>query len=429
MLRGYITNITTEGIKSKDRFLVFPNKESQFNEYFVNYKTNKIINKNIFQERITGLVSYYAGYPDPNHNVFPKVKMMPISQIHMSIYQWRQYANVRMQEIREEKLNKFRVGKFVELENKKPARESSSTYRIKSRYISNFALPEYAERPRFKPGERRQDRILILDDLLKKIRPEDLLPAALNDKYSPKFDAMLANINKTKKGLIIIYSEFISLEGLGIFGKVLRANGYNEFPVASKYKSFAIWSGRTSDTDRDRIFKTFISSENKYGELIRILLVTSVATEGISLRNVREIHIIEPYWHLSRIKQIIGRTRRPFSHEDLPLQERLVSVYVYLSIAPKNISPEKDLGDFDDTTTDQHIFLRATKENIMIEQFHQAMKETAIDCSLNLDDNKAMGELKSCIRCKPQPADILEDEKMYTPNLRRQLIMGQSYCY
>ena len=61
-----------------------------------------------------------------------------------------------------------------------------------------------------------------------------------------------------------------------------------------------------------------ISSNNLYGEIIKVIMITASGAEGISLKNVRYVHITEPYWHPVRITQVIGRARRICSHNDLP---------------------------------------------------------------------------------------------------------------
>ena len=50
-----------------------------------------------------------------------------------------------------------------------------------------------------------------------------------------------------------------------------------------------------------------ISSNNLYGEIIKVLMITASGAEGISLKNVRYVHITEPYWHPVRMQQVIGR--------------------------------------------------------------------------------------------------------------------------
>ena len=59
-------------------------------------------------------------------------------------------------------------------------------------------------------------------------------------------------------------------------------------------------------------------------------MITSSGAEGISLKNVRYVHITEPYWHPVRIHQVIGRARRICSHSELPKELQTVEVFLYL---------------------------------------------------------------------------------------------------
>ena len=72
-------------------------------------------------------------------------------------------------------------------------------------------------------------------------------------------------------------------------------------------------------------------NNNKHmGEIIKVLMITSSGSEGITLKNTRFVHIIEPYWHPVRTDQVIGRARRICSHQDLPEEYKTVEVFIYL---------------------------------------------------------------------------------------------------
>lgn len=60
---------------------------------------------------------------------------------------------------------------------------------------------------------------------------------------------------------------------------------------------------------------------------IKVLLITSAGAEGLDLKNTRNVFILEPFWHHSRIEQVIGRAVRYQSHQALPLNERNVTIY------------------------------------------------------------------------------------------------------
>ena len=53
--------------------------------------------------------------------------------------------------------------------------------------------------------------------------------------------------------------------------------------------------------------------------------------KGIDLHNVRQVHIIEPYWNPVRLKQVMGRAVRVNSHKNLPKSERTVEIFTYIA--------------------------------------------------------------------------------------------------
>lgn len=59
-------------------------------------------------------------------------------------------------------------------------------------------------------------------------------------------------------------------------------------------------------------------TKNLRGEVCRVFMITGAGAEGLSLRNVRTVHILEPYWNKVRTDQVKGRAVRICSHADLP---------------------------------------------------------------------------------------------------------------
>jgi len=124
-------------------------------------------------------------------------------------------------------------------------------------------------------------------------------------------------------------------------------------------------------------------------------MITASGAEGISLRNVRYVHIMEPYWHPVRIEQVIGRARRICSHNDLKDEKlRTVSVMLYvMSFTPKQMSDDSslelrlnDVSKRDSKkpiTTDQSLFEISTIKEEINRQLLMAVKESSIDCSIH----------------------------------------------
>jgi hypothetical protein len=263
-------------------------------------------------------------------------------------------------------------------------------------------------------------------------RPQEFLTEEGLELYSPKFLRILQNIqNKENKGLHMIYSQFRTVEGIELFKLVLEAAGYVQFkikkvgetweldikPEDMEKPKFMLYTGTETKNEKEIMLNIyngtwdFIPQElanqlreknenNMFGEVIRIIMITSSGAEGINLRNTRFVHITEPYWNITRIEQVIGRARRICSHQDLPEDMRNVKVYLYQSVFTaeqkkddKNI--ELMLGDVSridgssPVTTDEYLFEISQIKNRMNSQILKTIKETAIDCSIYTNTNAA----------------------------------------
>jgi hypothetical protein len=250
--------------------------------------------------------------------------------------------------------------------------------------------------------------------------------------YSPKFLAILENITEPHHyGLHLVYSQFRTIEGIGLFAMVLEANGFARFKIRKNDSSawvldiseadqgkpmYALYTGTESDEEREIIRNVFNSTwdyipvtlkqqlapksaNNFMGEIVKVLMITASGAEGISLRNVRYVHIMEPYWQPVRIEQVIGRARRICSHNDLT-DEKLRSVYVMMYImrfTPEQMaddaSMELRLNDVSKLnaqkplTTDQALFEISTIKEEINQQLLMAIKEASIDCAIHRDKN------------------------------------------
>ena len=398
---------------------IFPEKETVFNDIFI--KNNKINpeKKNLFQRRILGLVSYYAG---ATQDLFA-CKKINFENIIMSEYQKDIYTY------------------YDDIEKKieKQSYKGSSTYKSFTRQSSNFVFPSISDkingesRPRpskFNVSEKLAN--LILEDKLQNknidknknkniLEYNDLLnyyvknfklyiekvkskeTKSLSDdikiyinKYNRNFNKFIKEYNNkslllTKlyecsckmtaiifktfesKGPILVYSNYVKMEGLDIFKIYLEFFGYADYSSSKKAKYYytEYHGGITNVEQREKNRKIFNDVKNIKGEIIKIILISPAGSEGISLANVRQVHILEPYWNEIRIQQLIGRAIRQCSHKDLPIKERHVDIFRYKAIANNN-----------ELTTDQKIENLALKKNTLINTFLLLIKQAAVDCQL-----------------------------------------------
>ena len=453
-----------------------PDTLDTFNAMFVNPKTGEIKNENLLQRRILGLTSYFRSAQEelmPRFNIEEDFRVVDID---MSDYQFGLYEEARKNERVLEKRN---AQKRRRAKDGGVYADTVSTYRIFSRAFCNFVFPRDIIRPMKQEGQGLQQAILDpgLDEddmdavsIQEKIANvdgrfeaddesalESVSSQSVNNAYgarikqalidlearsgefltpkkleifSPKFLAVLKNITNNDRKLHLVYSQFRTLEGIGIFSIVLEANGYTNFKlkkVGGIWKldipeekldlpKYALFTG-TETVEEKEILRNIYNGtwdkipsgirdylltkapNNNHGEIISVFMITSSGAEGITLKNTRMVHIMEPYWHPVRVEQVIGRARRICSHNKLEEEERDVKVFMYLmkftddqlipesagGMAPKELL-EKDVSKINrgvPLTSDQHLFEVSNIKESINKQILGAIKGSSIDCSLH----------------------------------------------
>ena len=486
-----------ENIKTEESLISFkankclPDNKDEFNKYFL--ETSKrgdpinLKNMDLFKRRILGLVSYFPDI-DALLPKFNKNNDFHIILVPMSKFQFDEYEKARAEE-RKLELNN---SKKNALKGAGDLFESSSTYRIFSRAFCNFVFPApEIVRPLPRDGKSISDvindeanedlvdavlvpndieqegqegqegqesqqsqrikseissyasRIIKALDTLDKRRDEFLTPEKLNI-YSPKFLNILTRLlDDTYEGTHLIYSQFRTLEGIGILSLVLKANGFAQFKIVKLQgewrlnikeediakPKYILYTGTEQPEEKEILRNIFnsnwdaldatntttlkeeilqlngreIGDKNIYGAVIKIIMITASGAEGISLSNVRYVHITEPYWHPVRNDQVIGRARRICSHKSLPQEKQTVEVFLYLMDLTKELvdNASKELKKQDKSKLDKSIYMlykttedpyltsdqslyeiSKQKENIT-QEILKNMKESSIDCNLH----------------------------------------------
>lgn len=258
-------------------------------------------------------------------------------------------------------------------------------------------------------------------------------------EYSPKFAKILENVMEpTNIGLHLLYSHFRTMEGIGLMRLILLANGMAEFKIKHEGESwmldiaeedmekpkFVLYTGTESADVKEIIRNIYngnwelvpngivtelrkISENNMYGEIIKAIMITASGAEGINLRNTRYVHIVEPYWHMVRPEQVVGRARRIGSHVDLPEELRTVKVFLYVSTLSqeqktdgKNVELRiRDVSRIDKktpVTTDETLYEISSIKQRINNEILRAVKETAVDCNIHSTTNGDKGEDYVC---------------------------------
>jgi hypothetical protein len=127
------------------------------------------------------------------------------------------------------------------------------------------------------------------------------------------------------------------------------------------------------------------TSNNLWGQHIKFVLGSNVLEQGINLYNVREVHVIDPWHHLNRTEQVVGRAIRNFSHKNLPPNKRNVSVYLYCATIPVE---NELLDELRIETTDEKTYRHAYYKSKKIAIITRLFKQNAVDCLLNKNGNQ-----------------------------------------
>lgn len=376
--------------KSSSFTNLFSEDIDEFEDYFVDKQNKRIKNKDKFTNRIYGLCSYYGDLYFKTNEAkegFPKELETIIEKVPMSHVQFARYISARILEQDETKKGyRMKDSRFSS------ASGGSSTYRVKSRQISNYCIPEYALGPA--RGAKSREKFI------NKITLDDLQNVS---EYSPKMAKIIENIESHNKQKGIVYSQFVSGEGIAIFAKVLEALGYtrygstpngaSETDVDVKEKEKKVFATLTGDVPPE-LRSEIISNFNQPNSTIKLLLLSSAVAEGIDLKRVRHVHIMEPFWNYARINQVKTRAIRFLSHDDMPESERNVQVYIYLSEYPTDTPKNKRT----ELTTDIDLYTKSIDNMYIINSFIEALAESSIDCAMHYD--KLDDEIKTKIKCK-----------------------------
>lgn len=453
-----------------DTFKSLEDNLDSFQNRFIDPATGNIKNENLFKRRILGLTSYFRSAQEQLMPEFNKDTDFKVIKIPMSNFQFGVYEQARIQE---RKIAKSAAKKKLKQVATDVYTDTVSSYRIFSRAFCNFVFPEN-RRPMPKEGEDIEavlkgtadedilDAISVRDRLdnpdglygaddidllenelksgtdssyaariqtemkyLKDNADKYLTPKGL-EIYSPKFLNVLENLKDPDfRGLHLIYTQFRTIEGIGVLKLVLDANGFTQFKIKKDdadiwrlaipddkrgMPTYALYTGTETDEEKEIIRNIYnsnwssvpdtitseistISTNNLYGEIIKTLMITASGAEGISLKNTRYVHIIEPYWHPVRIEQVIGRARRICSHQELPPELRTVNVFLYLmTFTKEQLSGDgavelklNDVSKFDETipvTSDETLYEISTIKERISQQLLTSVKEASMDCSI-----------------------------------------------
>ena len=199
--------------------------------------------------------------------------------------------------------------------------------------------------------------------------------------YSTKIYNILNNIEQSE-GIIFIYSRFLS-SGIIPLALALEMNGYSNYGGSiisngiNHKKKYLLITGDNELSKNNYKKYLQIESKNKNGELVKVIIGSETAAEGLDFKYIREVHIMEPWYHLNKLEQVIGRGIRNCSHIELPFEKRNVLVFLYATIKPNNTE-----------TIDLKMYRISEQKQKNIAEVEYLLKINSIDCSINKENNR-----------------------------------------
>jgi hypothetical protein len=413
-----------------------------------------IKNGMLLGRRIQGLVSYFKGADE---------RMLPrridddkmLEKVPMSNEMFSHYMEIRSEEVKRDARAKLNPMKAEDSEMK--------TFRVNSRLACDYAVP---------PNLRSKDEEASNEDaapdkasILAAIEsdPSRYLTEAALAMFSPKMLKLLKNIQAegVEKNQLL-YSNFRNLEGLGVFSAALKANGWQQYKIVKDANqwiedpaldadkpAFAFFTGLEDSEEREYMRQIFngvgfsdnfpaslkASVESQPKKKLTFFMITAAGAEGITLANVRHVHIMEPHWNPARHDQVIGRAVRLCSHARLPVEERTVRVSFYLSVFTEAQAKSSEGNNIvmvrrTDTatkryegdpveifmSTDEYLYEKTWEKDRINSRISLILKQAAVDCEVH---RKLHSREKPVISCMRFDSTVTGEDLAFKPNIKQ----------
>jgi len=458
----------------------FPREEAPFDELYVDYDGCRPKDPNGFMAKVNGMVSYFENY---DLKTYPKKERLKIIKLEMKDRQLSEYNDVRYNEIKKEN-NALKFDRAGSGSNAaKDQLMSGSKYRIFSRALCNFAFPDSIHRPVPSEKILVEREIADQDELPDAVSNKDatyedkvraclqslkresgtyLVPEAL-EKLGPKIGAILKNV-EAAPGSCLIYSVFRNVEGIKIMAMTLEQAGYAELKVEhdkktdtwrfvnllkfkrSKHPMFVVFTEEKEQTrilmnvfngeygllppelqgelrDADVIEKDSLeptSYEIRKGGFVKALLITQSGSEGVSLKNTRQVHLLEPHWNMVRIDQVIGRAVRANSHAAMLPEDRVVETFLYEMTFGKG--KEKDIQRVainardDGLSSDGFVYRIAQRKKELTDRFLLLLQTASLEAAATSQQRQTTEVRDTTRRLVKLPIPIYEKTIYYRAN-------------
>jgi len=359
---------------------IFKNIQGK-NYLLTNEGTKKLV------RAMRGKVTYYkAGHPDN----FP-IKLLEESTLKFE-YPKYDYDNKKISSNITESLNTINIKLTF-------SKMSDAHYNIiNNAYINkNIIKDEYTAKDSFHTLQKQLHNVSWFNSINEYFESENkiVFETKINKdnvlknlkKYAPKIDNMINQIiDMSSNGIAFIYSQYVDA-GVKPIVLALEYNGFSKYDPENNSSHLKINKNRekrekrgnyiviTSDVAfraKDEYINIAKSPKNASGDIIRVIVISKCANEGMDFKYIRQVHILEPDFHFSDIEQAVGRAIRTNSHKELSEEKRNCTIYYHSTVYPDHINRE---------TIDMHLYRLSSKKKIAIREVKNLIEANSITCS------------------------------------------------
>lgn len=224
-------------------------------------------------------------------------------------------------------------------------------------------------------------------------------------KYSAKISEICDAI-KRSNGIVLIYSQYIdggvvpmalALEEMGFLRYSHAYSGNNKhlfkvpptspidsltmIPLSRESKTtfqpahyIMITGDKGLSPSNTEDVKYATNADNMDGSKVKVIIISKAGSEGLDFKAIRQVHILEPWFNMNRIEQIIGRGVRNLSHCALPFKQRNVQIYLHCTL----------IDGAEEEAADLYLYRLAEKKATQIGKVTRVLKASAADCILHI---------------------------------------------
>lgn len=225
----------------------------------------------------------------------------------------------------------------------------------------------------------------------------------LLSQFSTTYARLIGEIMAHPTELVYVFCDLVNGSGVLLLMSILKslfqfslvANRSQIRHDRTQARMILLNEEVTPEADFQDLIAYFNDAGNKEAAFCQVILSTSKTKEGISLKNVRQIHITTPTWNMGDMSQAMARSLRAKSHADLVDPK----VRIFLHCAVPIDSEEEEETRREPTvmelksSVDFQRYYRSEIKERNAKLIERVFLESSWDCAMNMSANSKTGRI------------------------------------